>query len=179
MLERFRYRVGLAATQFAFRKNGAQMIRWTGAVSGARRALLIMPESSQEGAALRNVVEYFLKRFTASNLVVVARVDVATQFTLDRGTQLITLSPADVSAWFLPRSELTQRVKKSTFDVAVDMNPDMMLPSAYLCRASDARIRIGFSKENADTFYNFQVRPQPTTNFAAACNRLIDCLQMF
>jgi hypothetical protein len=179
MFERARFRVGLAYTRFVFRANREQVIRWTGAVSGARKALLIMPESSQNAAAVRSVVEYFVKRFSPTNLVVVARPDVATQFTLDRGAQLITLAPTDITTWYLPRRELTQKLKKSTFDIAIDMNLEVKLPSAYLCRASDARIRIGFDKQYAETFYNFQVRPKLTTDFGAACNGLIDCLKMF
>jgi hypothetical protein len=179
MFERMRFRVGLAYTRFLFRKHGGQVIQWTGAVSGARKALLIMPESTQKADDVRSIVQYFEKRFSPGNLVVVARPDVATQFTLDRRAQLITLAPDDITAWYLPRRELTQEMKKSTFDIAIDMNLDVMLPSAYLCRASEARIRIGFDKQYADTFYNFQVRPRLTTDFGAACNRLIDCLKMF
>ena len=179
MFEGLRLKAGLVYTRFHFRKQAEQVIRWTGAVSGARRALLIMPESIQDATAVRSVAEYFAKRFSPGNLVVVARADVARQFTLDRGVQLITVAPADISTWYLPRRELTQKLKKSTFDIAIDMNLDVMLPSAFLCRASEARIRIGFDKQHADTFYNFQVRPNPATTFGAACNRLIDCLKMF
>lgn len=179
MFEKFRYRVGLAYTRFHFRSTSEQALRWTGAISSAKRVLLILPESSNDAPALRLTVEYFLKRFSPTNLLIVSRVDVATQLFLDRHTHLQTFAPADLNAWFLPRSELTRRVKKSTFDVAVDLNLDMALPSAYLCRISDARIRVGFVKPYADTFYNFQVHPQRATTFGSAATILINCLQMF
>lgn len=179
MFEKFRYRVGLAYTRFHFRSAPEQTLRWTGAISSAKRALLILPESSNDAPALRSTVEYFLSRFSSANLLIVSRVDVATQLFLDRHAHVQTFAPTDLNVWFLPRSDLTRRVKKSTFDVAVDLNLGMALPSAYLCRVSDARIRVGFVKPYGDTFYNFQVQPRHTTAFGSAATTLIDCLRMF
>jgi len=104
---------------------------------------------------------------------------VATKLVLERNVHLLTVSPTDMNAWFLPRGELTQKMKKSTFDVAIDLNLDLALPSAYLCRSSGAQVRVGFKKIHADTFYNFQVQPQASNNFAAACHSLTECLRMF
>jgi hypothetical protein len=179
MFETFRYRVGLAFTRFHFRSRPEEPLRWTGAISSARRALVILPEAPTDPQALRSTVEYFLRTFSPANLVIVSRVDVATQLLLDRRVNLQTFAPTDLNTWFLPQDELTRRVKKSTFDVAVDLNLELALPSAYLCRASEARIRVGFAKPYADVFYNFQVQPRNTTTFGSAATRLITCLQMF
>jgi hypothetical protein len=179
MFEKLRYRVGLAYARFHFRSESQQPLRWTGAISSARRALLLLPEAPTDPQALRSTVEYFLRTFTPANLLIVSRVDVSTQLFLDRRAQLQTFAPTDLNAWFLPQDELTRRVKKSTFDVAVDLNLDLALPSAYLCRASEARIRVGFAKPYGDTFYNFQVQPRRITNFGSAATYLINCLQMF
>ena len=138
-----------------------------------------MPETPYDAAALVTVMEYCSKQFSPRNLVLVGRVDRAAQLKLDRGIQIIAVAPTDINAWFLPRGELTRKVKKSTFDLAIDLNLGVALPSAYLCRASGARIRVGFKKRFADTFYNFQIQPHHSTNFGAACNSLIECLRMF
>ncbi|MGH2569002.1 MAG: hypothetical protein ACRDGA_11745 [Bacteroidota bacterium] len=179
MFEQLRHNIGLSYTRFRFRGKSEEALRWTGALSGARRALLLMPESPQDSAELAKVMEYCSERFAPKNLVLVGHVDRATQLRLDRGVEIIAVAPTDINTWFLPRSVLTRKVKKSTFDVAIDLNLDVALPSAYLCRASGARIRVGFKKRFADTFYNFQVQPHHATNFGAACNGLIECLQMF
>ena len=179
MFEQFRYRVGISYSRFHFRTSEQQAIRWTGAVSDAQHALLLLPESPQDSASLRSIVEFFQRQFTPSHLLIVGTVESATRLALDRRAQLVTFAPSDMNAWFVPRGELTQKVKKSTFDVAVDLNLDLALPSAYLCRASGARIRVGFNKQHADTFYNFLVQPHQTNNFGAACNSLTNCLQMF
>ncbi len=178
MFEQLRYKIGLSFSQLRFRSVPEQAIRWTGAVSSARRALLLLPESSHDAAAVRKVVEYFVKRFSPGNVVVVGRVDATTLLAFDRHIHLLTFTPSDINTWFLPRGELTRKVKKSTFDVAVDLNLEVALPNAYLCRASDARIRVGFKGPYADTFYNFQVQSRHN-NFEAAYTSLMECLQMF
>lgn len=179
MFEQFRYRVGLAYSRFHFRSNASQVIRWTGAFSSARRALLLLPESVQESASLQSVLEFFGREFTPSNLLIVGTVDVASRLKFDRRAQVVTFAPVDMNTWFLPRSELTQKTKKSTFDVAIDLNLDLALPSAYLCRESGAAMRVGFKKNHADTFYNFLVQPQVSNNFASASKSLTECLRMF
>jgi hypothetical protein len=179
MLESFRYRVGLAYARFHYRTSEEQILRWTGAISSSRKALLFLPEQSNDAAALRSAAAYFMRRYSAGNLLIVARVDVASQLILDRHAQVQTFAPTDLTYWFLPRRELTRILKKSTFDIAIDLNVGVALPSAFLCRASNARVRVGFVKPHADTFYNFQVQPHRVTSFGTAATTLINCLQMF
>ncbi|HEX9829282.1 MAG TPA: hypothetical protein VGB10_03640 [Bacteroidota bacterium] len=179
MFDQLRYRIGLAYSRFHFRSSAPESIRWTGAISGAKRALLLLPETSQDSASLQGVVEFCTKQFAPSNVFIVGSVDAASRVKPDRRSQLVTFAPTDMNAWFLPRGELTQKMKKSTFDVAIDLNLDLALPSAYLCRSSGAQVRVGFKKIHADTFYNFQVQPQASNNFAAACHSLTECLRMF
>jgi hypothetical protein len=179
MFEQLRYRVGLAYSRFHFRSKASQVIRWTGAFSSARRALLLLPEAPQDSATVQSVLEFFGKEFTPSNLLIVGTVDVASRLKFDRRAQVVTFAPVDMNTWFLPRSELTQKTKKSTFDVAIDLNLELALPSAFLCRESGAAMRVGFKKDHADTFYNFLVQPQAPKNTANAYKSLTDCLRMF
>jgi hypothetical protein len=69
-------------------------------------------------------------------------------------------------------------VKDRQYDVAVDLNLDFLLPSGYICKASTARIRVGFARPGADLFYNFQVKFEASST-AAMYDRLASCLKMF
>ncbi|MCI0708356.1 MAG: hypothetical protein L0Y80_12830 [Ignavibacteriae bacterium] len=179
MFEQFRYKVGLTYTRFHFRSGEPDAVRWTGAFSNARRALLLLPEIVTDSASLQYTLDFFAKQFTPSNLLIVGSVDAASRLKFERRAQVVTYAPVDMNAWFLPRSELTQKMKKSTFDVAIDLNLDLALPCAYLCRESNASMRVGFQKIHADTFYNFLIQPQAAGNFAAASRSLTECLRMF
>jgi ADP-heptose:LPS heptosyltransferase len=80
---------------------------------------------------------------------------------------------------FLPGNDLITRVKKRRYDLTIDLNLDLVLPSAYICKESDARIRVGFARKHADTFYNFQINVDPTLDRKLVYERLVKCLQMF
>jgi ADP-heptose:LPS heptosyltransferase len=85
----------------------------------------------------------------------------------------------EINAFFLPRRELLRRATSRRPDVAIDLNLDFVLPSAYICRVSGARIRVGFARKHADIFYNFQIRPDPTLARKLIYDRLAGCLDRF
>jgi ADP-heptose:LPS heptosyltransferase len=70
-------------------------------------------------------------------------------------------------------------MKSSTFDIALDLNVNLALASAFICRESNAPLRVGFAKPNGDHFYNFVVQTRMTTNTPVAYKNLLKCLDMF
>jgi ADP-heptose:LPS heptosyltransferase len=90
----------------------------------------------------------------------------------------ITYSVRDINKWFVPRRELLQRMESNNFDVAMDLNLNFSLTSAFLCKASNAPLRISFVKKNSDQFYNFQVKTKGNNN-KYSYRSLLKCLDMF
>lgn len=91
----------------------------------------------------------------------------------------LTYSARDINTWFVPRRELLQRIETNTFDVALDLNIGFSLPSAFLCKASNAPLRVSFAKQDGDQFYNFQVRTRGKTGNVHKYRSLLKCLDMF
>ena len=54
-----------------------------------------------------------------------------------------------------------------------------MLPSGYICRESDARIRVGFDRAGAEHFYNFIIKRKPGIGREQAYHRLAEFLRTF
>lgn len=171
--------IGVRAAQFHFRKLRDSVVSFTSAVSGARQVLIIMPLGPGEFLPTVMVIDMLKRRFREENLTIV---------TGDRGlevmrmlprTQFIHLLKHEVSYFFLPRADVIERLRKRQYDLAIDLNLDLVLPSAYICRASAARVRIGFNRKHADAFYNFQIQPDPTLSKRLIYDRLVQCLDMF
>ncbi len=179
MFDRLRLSVGLGYARFHFRKNPDQIVQFNGVISSAQRALVILPESAQDAWAITSVLGALRRRFSFRGLAVIAREDVRSILPDGNGYDVITYDEDDVNAWFVPRGNLLQKVKRSTFDLAVDLNLGFWLPSAFLCRASRAAIRVGFTKRYADQFYNLQIQTSQTDNLQLAYANLVNCLQMF
>ena len=62
--------------------------------------------------------------------------------------------PKGYTLWGLPYRPLARHVRKLSPRIAVDLNPDFRLASAYLCVESGARLRIGFRAKPG--YFNLQ-----------------------
>ena len=91
----------------------------------------------------------------------------------------LTYSAHDINKWFVPRRELLRRMVSNKFDVAVDLNINLSLTGAFLCKASNAPLRISFVKKNGDQFYNFQVKTKGNTGDKYSYRSLLKCIDMF
>jgi len=179
MFENARRTLGLQIARFRLRNAPHEVVAFTAALGCAERALLIMPLGNGEFLPTVMVIDMLRRKYGERNLTVV---------TDGRGSEVnralphstfIRLLNTDLNALFLPHTNVLHQIRQSSYDVAIDLNLDLVLPSAYICRASSAIVRIGFVRKHADVFYNFQIRPDPTLSRRVIYDRLAKCLQMF
>lgn len=179
MLASLRRSLGLRLSRFRLRHAQDTVISFTETITNAKRALVILPIGHPNVGPAEGVLDVLRRRFGEENITAVA--DHATQDVtrlVPRST-VITLLARDVSMFYLPRRNLLERVRRKQYDIAIDLNLDFLLPSAYICRESHARVRIGFAGRRADLFYNFQVQTDLTAGRPRVYDRLIRTLQMF
>ncbi|MBI3577905.1 MAG: hypothetical protein HY089_00675 [Ignavibacteriales bacterium] len=179
MFETTRIKIGKWYAMVHFRGDKEPVMHFNDAVSQAKRVLVLLPESAQGASSIESVFRFFQQRFHTNRVLLVGRKDVTASLPRYQGFELITYAPEDLNAWFVPRPELLRKLKKSTFDIAFDLNIGFELPSAFLCRESKAPLRVSFAKLYADDFYNFQVRTAQTQSFTQAYLQLLKCLEMF
>ena len=179
MLEGFRRRVGLSYSRLHFRNNHDRMMNFTGALTRSRRALVIFPESSPEGESVLTLFRYFIRKFSSEGIMVLIRDDQLYSIASTPPLKTLTYSADDINTWFVPRRELLQRITANTYDVALDLDIGLSLPSAFLCKASQAPLRVSFVKNEADQFYNLQFQSKETTGITRMYQSLLNCLDMF
>jgi hypothetical protein len=179
MLGKLRLHIGISYARFHFRTARDPIVRFTEAFSQARRLVVFLPEVSAEASVIEGVLKFLGERFHTSKVVLVARKDVVPYLPDLRGFNVVTFGEEELSTWYVPHTDLLRKMKKSTFDVALDLNIRFALPSSFLCRASQAPLRIGFVKQYADSFYNFQVQTEPSSNLTQVYSQLLKCIEMF
>jgi ADP-heptose:LPS heptosyltransferase len=179
MFDVTRQALGLQVARFTFRKVPKRVIVFTSALSTAKRALLIMPFDDQEGIPTGLVLSMLRRMYGDNNLTVVMNSHLLKVERSLPQSKFIFLTPADLNALFLPRRHILQQIQQNSYDVAVDLNLDLVLASAYICKASAAHVRVGFVSKQADIFYNLQIKPDPTLSKKLIYDRLATCLQMF
>jgi hypothetical protein len=69
-------------------------------------------------------------------------------------SEVIRVQPDDLNKFFLPTQRLLHQIIKRQYDVAINLNLDFVLHTAYICKASRARVRVGCPHTAADVFYN-------------------------
>jgi hypothetical protein len=179
MLEGFRRRVGLSYSQLHFRNNRDRMMNFTDALSRSRRALVIFPESSLDGESVLTLFRYLIRKFSSEGIMVLIREDQLNSMESIPPLKTLAYSAKDINTWFVPRNELLQSITTNTFDVALDLNINLSLPSAFLCKASKAPLRVSFAKHGGDQFYNFQFQSREAAGNTNTYRSFLKCLDMF
>ncbi len=179
ILESFRLKVGLFYTRLHFRHNHDRIMNFTNALRRSRRALVIFPESPLDVESASTFLQYMLRKFSSEGMMVAIRDDQLFTMASAPPLKTLTYSAHDINNWFVPRHALLQRMESNNFDVALDLNFNLSLTSAFLCKASNAPLRIGFAKRDGDQFYNFQVKTRGNNGNKNSYRSLLRCLDMF
>jgi ADP-heptose:LPS heptosyltransferase len=179
MFTALRKSIGIQQARFHFRKSREKVISFTTSFSAAHNALLVLPLNHLELPATLTVIDMLKKQFHEENITVVAADgDQAARRRLSH-SRFIPLTLSETTFFYLPRKEVLDSVRRKQYDLAIDLNLDLVLPSAYICKASNARVRIGFVRKRADRFFNFQVQTDHTQGREIIYDRMAKCLQMF
>jgi hypothetical protein len=179
MLEGFRRKIGLSYSHVHFRNNRDRMMNFTGALTRSRRALVIFPESSLDGESIATLFRYLLRKFSSEGMMVLIREDLLFSMASTPPLKTLTYSTNEINPWFVPRRKLLQKITTNTFDVALDLNIGLSLPSAFLCKASKAPLRVSFAKQSGDQFYNFQFQSKGAAGNTPTYRNFLKCLDMF
>ena len=164
---------------FRFRRKAEPAVRFTDALSRSHRALVIFPETGLDWESTQSVLKYLTRRFASGSLHLLIHEDFVKTLASSSMVKTLTYSHEDINAWFIPRASLLRKLKTSTFDVVFDLNMTLALPSAFICRDTNALLRVSFAKESGDEFYNLQVRTTNSSNLPNAYRTLMKCLDMF
>jgi ADP-heptose:LPS heptosyltransferase len=179
MFEALRFFVGLSYARLHFRRRRDAVMRFTEAIERSQRALVLLPETAADSESMTSVVKYLHRRLGSGNLTIIGREEYTRTLHSSFSDKTISYTQEEINGWFLPRGRLLRKMKSSTFDMALDLNVNLALPSAFICRESGAPLRVGFAKPEGDRFYNFVVQTRMTTNTPVAYKHLLKCLDMF
>ena len=152
-----------------------KVIDFNDVLKASEAVVFLMPRKSMEFYLARSVVESFLRYFRRVVLVVTENMrELATY-----RSEVIVVSQADEGWLKLPSREVISRLRREKFDIAFDLSFTDDIFMSYLCRKSEAKISVGFSKANSDHFYDLQVRVRQGTDIKKAYESLTHTIKMF
>ncbi len=179
MFNPLRKKLGFLYTKIYFKHERDAITDFTRAISDARIALVFLPDDEKEFQFARSLLPLFQKKFKGNRLSLVLPEHVKDPMRDVFLCEIIRVREKDLTLLFLPKEYLRRRIREKSYDVAVDLNIQLHLSSAFLCKESRSKVRIGITKQHADTFYNFQLRTDTSGSAKMIYEHLFNCLAMF
>lgn len=177
MFENLKKKISL----YLFRKNflkkrTSEIINFNKFFSASKNFILIAPENHEELTDLKLVSEFLLD--SGKTITIIINESLRNYLPESLKTSMITYSILDKTRFSLPSKDITGKLEEKRWDVAIDLNTTNEIFSGALINCINCDFRIGFSKENSDLYYNFQVNRggMPLTDLP---RKLLDSLAMF
>lgn len=125
-------------------------------------ALVMMPERREHFSPAVDVLGRLREQFPQTTFYLLANEalvkEQAPHLADDDRLLLIYCNEEHLGFGGLPKDVLQEAIRTRHFDLLIDLNDDFNFTAAYLCRSSNAKLRICLQHPNRDPFYNFQVR---------------------
>ena len=152
-----------------------KVINFNDTIKSSQTAVFLMPRLSMEFYLARSVVESFLRYFRRVVLVVTENMrELATY-----RSEIIVVTQLDESWLKLPSRDLMARLRNQNFDIAFDLSFSNDIFMSYLCRKSEAKVSVGFVKENCDNFYDMQIKIPQNRDMRRSYDILARTIKMF
>lgn len=179
MFEKTFEKFGILYSKFIFRNEKELQKDLTNFISSAQRILLILPSDYEDSqiacAAFKNLKE----KLQNVDLTIIAEGIRAISLTDSFKTKVIRISEVHINKFFLPRKVILDRIQESSYDVAIDLNLDFFLYSAYICKVVGAKYRIGFTSKYSDLFFNIQFNFNKAQKPMEIYTQLVEYLKKF
>ena len=179
LYNRFLAFLGLQLAKFQFRNDVDRMTTMTNFFSGASNVLITLPVSYEDAMLASNALRDYKNQLKHLHLTVLNSGTRRTSLVDFPHCEVIRMDPLDVNKFSLPTRPLMQRVLHREYDTAIDLNLDFVLYTAYICKASGAKARVGFTRPGSDTFFNVQLNLKSPRTPQAVYEAFVACLSMF
>ena len=179
MLERFLASLGLLFAKFQFRSDIDTPQPLTQFFRNARSVLITLPVGYDEAIIAGDALRAFRDQLSHLHFTVVTNSTRATSLSYFQKCEIIRIDPQDVNRLSLPTTSLLHRVITRQYDVAIDLNLDFVLHTAYICKASRAKVRVGFAHDVSDVFFNVQFLLNMQRTPRVLYEKFAACLAMF
>lgn len=179
MFEETRKNIGIAITRFLFRNKDDKPVVFSNIFSRAQTAMVILPENPDYRNFIMPVLSMLQNKFQGTRLTLVANEQCRNLTTSFVRSTVVTIRNDQLNFFFLPKRSEVSRLLSQKFDLLLDLNIAQYPTAAYLCRSVNAPLKVGFMKENADSYYNFQYNSGANRNIRSRYEQLFKTLSMF
>jgi hypothetical protein len=176
MINKLKLKIALSVAKKKYSRNQEASKDFKKFFSESKRILVILPTSATD--IVTEAIE-ILRFFSIhkKELFIIHFKEQNRYLPTDFEFASLTISEEDKTKLGLPNNDLKKKIMKHTFDLVLDLNRDWNIFASSITNIPLSDFRIGFIKENSDSFYNFQI---PNENIPEKSYRnLLNSLRMF
>lgn len=179
MFEQQRRNLGIKLTRMFHRSRDARPMSFSNSFSNAKTALVIIPENAEARSVVAQMIILLQNKFQGNKLTLVVSEGQRNFSNTISRSNVTTIRNNELNFFFLPKRQAISPLLSQKFDLLVDLNFSLVPSSAYLCRNINAPIKVGFTQDHADAYYNFQFTAAPNRNAKMRYEQLFRTLSMF
>lgn len=179
MLEHVLTTLGLQFARLQFWTDVDTVQPMTQFFRSAQNALIVLPVGYEHAMIAGTAIRKYRDRLSHVHLTIVHSSTRSTPLSEFPRSEVVRVDPPDINRFSLPKKSLITRIMTRPYDVAVDMNLDFVLHTAYICKVSRAKVRVGFAHDRSDMFFNVQLNFDRQRPPQALYDEYAACLAMF
>jgi hypothetical protein len=164
---------------YARRRDRNDIIDVGGYLSKITTALILPPEQPEHFKTATRILDGLRQNFAQTHFYLLTPKPCAALVSLDDRVRVIAYDLDQIGFYGLPKDDLQQEIRSRHFDMVIDLNLEFNLIATFLCRASEAKLRICFVHPSRDPFYNFQMRVIDSSSLEQKYQRLVNYLSVF
>lgn len=149
---------------------------YTGSITNASKILIVLPTTAEDILKSLDIPAFFndekrkIILLSDEKLQHVAREEYP--------FETITYNEEAITKFGLPNKELVSKLKKTEFDLVLDLNREDNLFLGILANIPQSGIIVGFKKSEADNLYNLQIANNQN-NAEISYGNFLNSIQMF
>jgi hypothetical protein len=164
---------------FARYRDRADIIDVGEYLSKIATALILPPEHPEAFKAATQLLDDLRQRFTQTQFYLLTPKALVDTLSLNEQVRIISYDPTEIGFHGLPKDTLQQAIRSRHFDMVIDLNLEFNLIATFLCRVSEAKLRICLAHPERDPFYNFQLRVTDGNRVAEKYQSLLKYISVF
>ncbi len=164
---------------YARRRDRTDVIDVGDYLSRIATALILPPEQPEPFKAATRILDGLRQNFAQTQFYLLTPKSCANMVALDEQVRLISYDVDEIGFHGLPKDKLQEAIRSRHFDMVIDLNFDFNLIATFLCRTSEAKLRICFVHPARDPFYNFQMRAIDSNSLEQKYQSLVNYMAVF
>ncbi len=176
MLEEFRRKCAHFYIKRNLLKKETSPISFNKIVSSSQEILIVMPEDDADYSNCFDIIRYF--QIHKKNITLFISEFRYNSIPGKEKFSFISFHPDQVTWFFLPNSNLKQRITGKSFDLVLDLNRKENTFFSAISNFVTSKIRLGFNKNRSEGYCNLLFNCKQDDSAAAYFN-LLNYIRMF